>query len=85
MGKIHSLRGTCLALAGTSLLAFTTPAFAQDAQSADEADSGEIIVTARRRNESLQDTPVALTAINAAMIEDKNAVNIGDLTGAAPN
>jgi iron complex outermembrane recepter protein len=85
MGTTNSLRGYCLALAGTSLLAFTTPVFAQEAQGADEADSGEIIVTARRRNESLQDTPVALTAINASMIEDKAAVNIGDLTGAAPN
>lgn len=85
MRKSNSVRGYCLALAGTSLLAFTTPAFAQEAQGAEEADSGEIIVTARRRNELLQDTPVALTAINASMIEDKAAVNIGDLTGAAPN
>jgi iron complex outermembrane receptor protein len=85
MGKSIFTRSFCLALAGSSLLAFTTPAFAQEAPAADEADSGEIIVTARRRNESLQDTPVALTAINAAMIEGKAAVNIGDLTGAAPN
>ena len=45
----------------------------------------EIIVTARRRNETLQTTPVAITAINAAMLENKATVNIGDLQGAAPN
>jgi iron complex outermembrane recepter protein len=84
MGTTISLRGTCLALAGTSLLAFTTPAFAQEAQGAEEADSGEIIVTARRRDESLQDTPIAITAINTAMLENKASLNIGDLQGAAP-
>ncbi|MGE0775665.1 MAG: TonB-dependent receptor, partial [Sphingomonadaceae bacterium] len=45
----------------------------------------DIIVTARRRDETLQTTPVAITAINAAMMENKASVNIGDLQGAAPN
>lgn len=85
MAKHSSLHFACVALAGTSMLAFISPAFAQDAPRVEEADSNEIIVTARRRNESLQDTPVAVTAINASMIENKAAVNIGDLTGAAPN
>jgi iron complex outermembrane recepter protein len=84
MGKTNSMRSYCLVVAGTSLLAFTTPAFAQDAPEAEEADSGEIIVTARRRDESLQDTPVAITAINTAMLENKASLNIGDLQGAAP-
>jgi iron complex outermembrane recepter protein len=48
-------------------------------------DSGEIIVSARRRDEALQDTPVAITAINAAMLENKASTTIGDLQGAAPN
>ncbi len=71
-----------LAMSATSSLGFSAPVFAQDA--ADAAVTGEIIVTARRRQESLQDTPVALTAVNAAMLENKASVNIGDLTGAAP-
>ena len=45
----------------------------------------EIIVTARRRNETLQTTPVAITAINAAALENRASTNIGDLQGAAPN
>jgi iron complex outermembrane receptor protein len=51
-------------------------------------DSGalaEITVTARRRNETIQDTPVAVTALNTAMLESKGTVNIGDLQGAMPN
>ncbi|EQB16873.1 TonB-denpendent receptor [Novosphingobium lindaniclasticum LE124] len=47
-------------------------------------DNTEIIVTARRRSETLQSTPVAITAINTAMLENKAAVNIGDLQGTAP-
>jgi iron complex outermembrane recepter protein len=74
-----------LAFITTSLLAIASPAFAQEAQGADEADGGEIIVTARRRDETLQSTPVAITAIGTAQIESKGAVNMGDLQGAAPN
>jgi iron complex outermembrane recepter protein len=72
-----------VALGSTSFIGLSIPAFAQEA--AEEADAGDIIVTARRREESLQDTPVAITAINAAMLENKASTNIGDLMGAAPN
>ena len=69
-------------------LVWAMPASAQDSGAegvSEAADDNTIIVSARRREESLMDTPVAITAINAAMIESKAAVNIGDLTGAAPN
>lgn len=70
---------------GATLLA-TTPALAQDAaQGASEYTIEDIVVSARRRDESIQDTPVAITAVNAAMLENKAAMNVGDLTGAAPN
>jgi iron complex outermembrane receptor protein len=81
--------GRCVlvvALSTTALVGLATPASAQDAL--DETatiDPNEIIVSARRRDETLQDTPVAITAINASMIETKAAVNLGDLMGAAPN
>jgi iron complex outermembrane recepter protein len=84
--KIRSMRHALLvATALGSVAGFSAPAFAQEA-AADEAENpGEIIVTARRREESLQDTPVAITAVNAAMLENKATTNIGDLMGAAPN
>lgn len=76
-----------VALATTSLLSFAGIAQAQEAPAAEEADTAvtEIIVSARRRNESLQDTPVAITAINSSMLENKATLNVGDLMGAAPN
>ncbi|MDE2404886.1 MAG: TonB-dependent receptor [Sphingomonadales bacterium] len=75
------------ALTTTAIVAIATPAIAQDAKpqaNADAGDTGEIIVSARRRDETLQSTPVAITAVNTAMLEAKAAVNIGDLQGAAP-
>ncbi|TPW02688.1 MAG: TonB-dependent receptor [Alphaproteobacteria bacterium] len=61
-----------LMLAG--MLALTvTEGFAQES-----GDSGEVVVTARRRAESLQDTPVAVTVLSAAALE---AQGISDTTG----
>jgi iron complex outermembrane receptor protein len=82
------VRGAWLAALGsTALTCFTAPAFAQESADANAAaiNPNEIIVSARRRTETLQETPVAITAINAAMLENKASVNIGDLQGAAPN
>jgi iron complex outermembrane recepter protein len=86
-----SLVKYCLitAMATTSLIGLSAPAFAQDAAkpaaTAASEDTGEIIVSARRRDETLQSTPVAITAITTAQIASKGAVNLGDLQGAAPN
>lgn len=86
----------CIAAAlATTAFGLSMPAFAAEADEpqagapqADQADAAEdtgaIIVTARRRSETLQSTPVAITAVNTAMLESKAAVNIGDLQGAAP-
>ncbi|AXU21007.1 TonB-dependent receptor (plasmid) [Novosphingobium sp. THN1] len=79
----------------TTALGLALPAFATEADepqavqadettAADAGDTGAIIVTARRRSETLQSTPVAITAVNTAFLESKAAVNIGDLQGAAP-
>jgi iron complex outermembrane recepter protein len=78
-------RSVLVALGTSSLIGLAPAAFAQDAAEAEVADPNEIIVSARRRSESLQDTPIAITAINAAQLEAKGSINIGDLMGAAPN
>ena len=75
-----------LLLAGIALPGCMTsiPALAQDA-TADEADSGEIIVTARRREESLQDVPIAVTAYLGAQLEAQGALDITDIGDTTPN
>ncbi len=82
------------ALGSASLIGIATPAQSEAAEAAAAAPEtaaaatvgeGEIIVSARRRNESLQDTPIAITAITTSQLENKATANIGDLQGAAPN
>ena len=59
----------------------TAPAASPDV----DAQPADITVTARRRKETLQTTPIAITAITTVQLENKASVNIGDLQGAAPN
>jgi iron complex outermembrane recepter protein len=61
--------------AGVSVLALSVPAFAQDSAPADEtADSADsdIIVQARRREESVQDVPLVVNAVSSESIEKLN-------------
>ena len=39
----------------------------------------EIVVTARKREESLQDTPISITAFSASMLEEANMVDLRDI------
>jgi iron complex outermembrane receptor protein len=52
---------------------------------AQELEIEEIIVTARYREESLQQTPLAITAISGTLLEAKNATNIIEIEKFAPN
>ena len=45
----------------------------------------EVVVTAQKREQSLQDTPIALTAITASTIEDLDIKNVVDMAGLSPN
>jgi iron complex outermembrane receptor protein len=77
-------------LVGCAALAtFTAPVAAQDtaapaAETASE-DSGEILVTARRREERLIDVPVAVTAFNQDDLQRIQAIDLSGLQAAAPN
>jgi len=76
---------------GTAFIALAAaqPALAQDPVALEEeaaADSpGEIIVTARKRAESLQDVPIAVDAFSGAMIEREGMSNIEDLIELSPS
>lgn len=45
----------------------------------------EVVVTARRVEERLQDTPVAVSAFSAELLEQMSVTNVGDVTGFTPN
>jgi iron complex outermembrane receptor protein len=63
----------------------TTPA-EQAKQGAESATTlGAVTVTARRREESIQDVPVAVSAFGEEQLKDLQASDIGGLQGAVPN
>lgn len=57
------------------------------APSADAATTGvaEIIVTAQKRSQRLQDVPISVTALNAKTLETNRITNAIDLGGSVPN
>ena len=71
-------------LAGTSLTAIllTTPAFAQDAE--EVSGLQEIIVTAQKREQSLQDVPIAVSAVTGESLAANRVTNVIDLSAMAP-
>lgn len=71
-----------------ALTATTAPVLAQDvstAPSAAEYDDRDIIVTARFRNETLQDVPQAISAFDARSLSAVAARDITDLAPSTPN
>lgn len=68
------------------------PAFAQEADAAadagaDAASSGieDIVVTARKRAESVQDVPVAITAMSGDQMVDRSVKDITDIAASTPS
>jgi len=57
----------------------------QDVAPDDTVSTGEIVVTARRRNEALQDVPIAVTAYSGAELERQGATDITDIADTTPN
>jgi iron complex outermembrane recepter protein len=62
---------------GVSAAAIWSPAFAQEEE--------EIVITATRRATALQDVPIAVTPVTAAMIENSGIRDVQDLTSVAPS
>ena len=73
----------CSVSASACLFGFQSTAFAQDATASD-GGIGEIVVTAQKREQNLQDVPVAVTAVGAETLQANRVTNIMDLSGLAP-
>ncbi len=76
------LGGALLALASGLAIA-ATPATNQG--KSDEQELQEVVVTAQFRQQKLQDTPIAITAVNAAQLEERNQTNLSQVAAQAPN
>lgn len=72
-------------LAGASLAAFIgSPVAAQETRAAGASESGTIVVTATRRAESIERTPVSVAAFDEEALEVVGAKKIDDLVSLTP-
>lgn len=75
----------CALMAGAAFGAMATAAQAQTTGQDAAVAVEDIIVTARRTEESAQKTPLALTAFSGETLERTGAQQVTDLQGAVPN
>ncbi len=85
----HRHRVALLSALASSSYGFIVPANAQDAipkaEESEQEGIAEIVVTARRREENLQDTPISITAISGADLAASGSKDASDIGRAAPN
>ncbi|HEU4499537.1 MAG TPA: TonB-dependent receptor [Sphingomicrobium sp.] len=91
----------CASAVALAVALSSAPAVAQDAaaeaeavatadsaaQVAEEApaDNGDIVVTAQKRSENVQDVPISIAAFSGDTLEENNVVNLEGLTKITPN
>jgi len=86
-----SIRPSAPWLIGAAALALLAPAaaFAQDARAPASApsanDPNDIVVTAQRREQRLQDVGIAVTVLNAKQLQSFNITSATDIVRAIPN
>jgi iron complex outermembrane receptor protein len=85
--RLHWLVSAIVAASGT--FCSTSSVWAQETASAGNAAPStgleEIVVSAQRKTENLQTTPIAISAISAQLLESRNLDNITDLGAFVPN
>ena len=88
MRSIRSLLASSAAIALATTSIFIAPAaFAQDETAQNSAALGEIVVTAQRREENLQDVPLSVTAVSGDQLGALTAggVDIRGMSGRVPS
>src|SRR5882757_3489271 len=71
---------------GLALSVGSTAAWSEEPAKADDVQLlEEIVVTAQFREQGLQSTPVAITAVTGAQLEQKSLSTVTDLNALAPN
>jgi len=79
ISKMHLLVTT----APFAAMLLSTPSYAQE-KTSEDAGIEEIIVTAQRREENLQDVPISVSAFSAEQIVQKGLNDVSRLEGLVP-
>lgn len=78
-------RKALLASAATiALTAFPQMAYAQDTAAEEDTGGNDIIVTARKQNETLQEVPVTVAVVDGQTLEDYHATKAEDVASRVP-
>lgn len=86
MSLRRTLLSTAALLAGVSMTSLAAPAYAQQDAGADAPGRGDVItVTARRREETLTDVPVSVTAFSGDQLQRLGAQDITFVGQVTPN
>ncbi|WP_380879298.1 TonB-dependent receptor [Sphingomonas sp. DBB INV C78] len=83
-------RSLFLCTSGAAAVWIAAPALAQAPEpagpsTAESASSGDIVVTAQRRNERLQDVPIAITAFTPERLQQQGVTQAQDLQATVPS
>ena len=85
-GKLLCSAGIAgMALGSTPALSQATQIDAETAAGNQQAGVNDIVITARRRAESIQNVPVSVTAFGTNDLESRNARQVSDLLSTVPN
>jgi iron complex outermembrane receptor protein len=84
IGQADVVRRWALASASVGALALAAPGAAL-AQDAGGTRLEEVVVTAQKREQRLQDVPVAITAVSPEVIQANRITTVRDLSALAPN
>ena len=89
--KLTTRARLAIGASGLALILGAAPALAQEAPQADavataeEGGISDIVVTARRRQESLQDTPISIAAVTATALAERGLQTVTDIGEFTPN
>jgi iron complex outermembrane recepter protein len=81
--KIHMSQGARHSLCLIGIIAAASSAHA--AEVANSSSLEEIVVTAERKSERLQDVPIAITALSSTELNDRGVRQAADITASVPN
>ncbi|MDO9607986.1 MAG: TonB-dependent receptor [Brevundimonas sp.] len=86
------MRYTSILLASAALSGLAAPVWAQQTPAASTQTNdptvyalNEVVVTAQKREQRLQDVPVAVTALTAETLENRNVTEVADVARLAPS
>jgi iron complex outermembrane recepter protein len=83
--EMKALSYRFLASAAVAAIVVSSPAFAQEGTTESQGGIQEIVVTAQKRAENVQDVPIAISAFTAEALDERAVTSVASLSNLAPN